>query len=66
MKEDVHNLSEKNDHARPAGDGPKRAWFKPRIRTLKVAFTLTGDGYSGQIREEDADNPSTSGYMPDS
>ena len=66
MKEDVHDLSEKNDHALPDRQEPKRAWFKPRIRTLKVAFTLTGDGFSGQIREEDADNPSTAGYMPDS
>ena len=66
MEKDVHDLSEKNDHARPAGEGPKRAWFKPRIRTLTVAFTLSGDGHGTQTREEDPNNPSTAGYMPDS
>ena len=66
MEKTIPNLSEKNDHARPVGEGPKRAWFKPRIRTLTVAFTMTGSGWSGQTREEDTDNPSTDGYSPDS
>lgn len=67
MEKDVHDLSEKNDHARPAGEGPKRAWFKPRIRVLEVAFTLTGTSpFTGNIREEDVDSPNTDGYAPDS
>lgn len=67
MEKDVHDLSEKNDHARPAGEGSKLAWSKPRIRVLEIAFTLTGFGPTGtQGREEDADSPNTDGYSPDS
>ena len=64
MKEDVHDLSENTPTT--CRQEPKRAWHKPEIRTLTVAFTLTGGGHSNQTREEDADNPSTNGYSPDS